>query len=585
MYLTVRQINLVTHLLNCGQWRTGDQLSETFGLNRKTIQSEIKAICDLLDAECELEVHPRKGYRLTALTENGRQQLRDTIRFYGDTRNSVGVRASSLVLYLLFQEEYVSMQHLADAFFLSKTTVASEMETIRRWISRRTDLTLDISGVHGIRLDGEELRKRMYCVNHATRTAFGFLPFPQETRKRYVTYLDCCRENLQKQMVAHNDLLTGESMFQISRFMAISLLRTQMGYGLPEQCVDNEPILPLVADTSAQLLQNLGLTLNPHEQRSVCTLLKTCDRVSNGGVLIPGVLSDRLNIFEKRICQLLSVPIQPLFSDRQMVLEQIHRMLLRSQNEQVAINHYNEAIVRQYPLAVHLAHRLIRECFGLEISKETSFFALLIQSAISKIRKLPSVLLISNQNFTVTQQIEGWLRKKGEIPIGDFRVLPGYAYELQPQIGKDYDILLTTQKETLVQNGEVYLIPPIMTQAEMDQLNFFLKALQEEQQTECHKTLLQTYFREETVSETNAELHALLGCRDDGTLSYHTYDSVYLHVTRIAPDVETKIRIFHLDKSIVFRHKRVKELIFTQFCQGNAGLFDFYQTVAALIQG
>lgn len=120
MYLTIRQIDLVAYLLNCGQWRTSEQLSETFGLNRKTIQSEIKWICDLLDTECEIEVHPRKGYRLTALTQAGRKTLRDTIRFYGDTRNSVGVRPSSLVLYLLFQDDYVSMQHLADVFSCPK---------------------------------------------------------------------------------------------------------------------------------------------------------------------------------------------------------------------------------------------------------------------------------------------------------------------------------------------------------------------------------------------------------------------------------------------------------------------------------
>lgn len=589
MYLTIRQIDLVAYLLNCGQWRTSEQLSETFGLNKKTIQSEIKCICDLLDAECEIDVHPRKGYRLAELTENGRQKLRDTIRFYGDTRNSVGVRPSSLVLYLLFQDDYVSMQHLADGFFLSKTTVASEMETVRRWIARRTDLTLDISSVRGIRLEGNELRKRMYCVNHATRTAFGSLPFSPEIKEKYVNYLDGCREIIQKLMVVHKYLLTGESMFQISRFIAISLLRTQMGYLLPTDIVEPEDIPPLVCDTASQLGQKLGITLRQTEQQSVSALLKTCDRISNGlsfsdkTPVIPGILSEQLNLFEERLCQLLNVPFQPLFQDRKQVLQHVYNMILRRRNNQVAVNHYNEEIIRQYPLAVHLTHRLLPECFGLDISKETSFFSLLVQSAIHKLKREISVLLISNQNMPVAQQIEGWLRTKGEIPIGDFHVLPAYAYELQPQIKEEYDILLTTQKETLILHPEVYLIPPIMTQDEMDQLNFFIKALLEERRIHMQNSLREKYMQEQTIDEPNTDLYALLGCQDDGTLSYHAYSSVYLHVARLAPDIDTGIRIFHLSKPITFRHKRVKELIFTQFCQGEDFIFDFDQTVSDIL--
>jgi len=64
----------------------------------------------------------------------------------------MNARASSIVIYLMFQKDYVSLQQLADLYFLSKTAVALELKTIERWVERNENIELEISTSKGLKL-------------------------------------------------------------------------------------------------------------------------------------------------------------------------------------------------------------------------------------------------------------------------------------------------------------------------------------------------------------------------------------------------------------------------------------------------
>ena len=81
------------------------------------------------------------------------------------------------------------MQQLADIFYLSKTAVALEIDTVKRWIDRYAELDLEISGTKGIRILASEKRKRIYCATVSVK-----LPPRGKDWNEYLQHRQKCRD-------------------------------------------------------------------------------------------------------------------------------------------------------------------------------------------------------------------------------------------------------------------------------------------------------------------------------------------------------------------------------------------------------
>lgn len=144
MQLTKRQIDILAYLLSRKDWVTSEQLSIHFEMNRKTIQQEIKLITEALAGKGMIISSKSRGYYLEHLTEEMRFYIREEIMKYGG-RNSLGLKPSSLVLYFLFLKTHITMQTLADTFYMSKTAISLELSTVKRWVDRWEGIELEVS--------------------------------------------------------------------------------------------------------------------------------------------------------------------------------------------------------------------------------------------------------------------------------------------------------------------------------------------------------------------------------------------------------------------------------------------------------
>ena len=86
--LTNRQIHILSYLANHEDWVSGEQLSNHFHLDRKTVQSELKLLEQELGSQGQIE-SGRKGYHLTALTPAARKSIYQEITAAGG-RNCLG---------------------------------------------------------------------------------------------------------------------------------------------------------------------------------------------------------------------------------------------------------------------------------------------------------------------------------------------------------------------------------------------------------------------------------------------------------------------------------------------------------------
>ncbi len=169
MDLNKRQLQILVVLRNKNHWITSEELAEALGTNKKTIQTEIKNMLAIYEKKIIIQSNKRSGYFLESIESETKQQIIQEVTKH-KIYSSMDFRASTIVTYLLFQKGYVSMQKIADIFFLSKTAVSLQIKTILRWIERNPKLELEVSSTKGLKIIAEENSKRIFLSLVGTET-------------------------------------------------------------------------------------------------------------------------------------------------------------------------------------------------------------------------------------------------------------------------------------------------------------------------------------------------------------------------------------------------------------------------------
>jgi lichenan operon transcriptional antiterminator len=580
--LTRRQINILTYLENYKTWVSGEQLTEHFHIDRKTVQSELKQIHEELGDGCNIE-SSRKGYQLTTFTPDVRKTVYEQIAFYGG-RNCLGVRPSALALYLMLLKDYASMQQLADLFYLSKTAVSIEIETLKRWIERYDGLQLEVSGNRGIRIVGAEQRKRIYCAKFGTRQTFNSMPIGAEIIIFYEEKLQKVEQILQQEFTSYGLIVTGEEFNKNCRYIAICILRTRMGFAPPDEpAIEERRYTQFVRRIDRRIEQELGYKANETEIYCFASMLEE-ENVLDERNAAPFVQEQQawtgMMHLEHRLRKILAIPTEPIFTSREEMTQMISRLLVRSEGGNVAINHYNEEIICRYPLETHLMNTLLPECFGLEPNKETSFLALQLADGLNHYRDTVSVLLVCNQNRSIVRQIETALRSVGTPQIGQFKVLPGYAFESDQEVGGFYDVLLTTDQETLMAHPDFHHIPCILTYGDVQQLDIYMKHMAEHKRNKRQIDILEKFYRPKTHKGGNATLEDIIGVANGCDQSCQTIGARKLYVCRTGHNLPEQIMVYDLDSPIIYDHKKIRRIIYTSFPEGQQNILNFFTTVS-----
>lgn len=581
--LTNRQIDIIAGLLFRTGWVTSEQVSEYFNLNKKTIQIEIKNISEAMGKECVIVSSYHKGYCLEYISEEAKRYIYQEVMNHGG-RTSLGIRPSSFVLYLLFLKSYISMQKLADTFYMSKTAVALEIKTVKRWVERYDGLKLEVSNQKGIMLHAGEARKRVYCAKFGSVHAFQSMPIADEIVKEYENYMIKTKEILLSFCTRFDCTITGEEFRKNARFIAINILRSRMGYSC-EDTLQHYEESPEIQWLALQIKDEIHYELLHTELGAIRIMLEESSRLSMDSDLDWG-MDTKLCALEERIGGILDIPHNSLFTKREMVLHHISKMKRRFQAGNVAVNHYNEDIVLRYPLEVHLIYRLIPECLGMKITKEYSFLALFLASGLNVYRDSVSVLLVSNQNMSIISQIEEVIRQIAMFHVRQFKVVPGYLFQAQPSVCQDYEILLTTDKEEMFLDYPFFLINCILMRKDMAGLNSYLFKKQEELRQKKRIDIKNKYLTEESIDCGKAgtcTLEQILGKDVDDSYSLHTFGNENLYIGRVCPLTETGIRVYSMPRPVHFLNKKIGRVILAQFKEGEAGIFDFFDVVSDIL--
>ncbi|PLS35207.1 hypothetical protein CYV26_07425 [Carnobacterium maltaromaticum] len=577
-----RQLDILIYLYNSNDWVTSHELSLYFNLNKKTIQNDIKNLTQFFSEDLVVATSKSKGYYIESISEKAKKLI--IIELNEKTsKNSLLPQHSSIILYLLFLKNPITMQELADRFFMSKAAINLELDTIKRWMSRYEGINLEINRKSGVIVYADEWIKRLYCSKNGSIYAFKNIPFPNELMKEYEYYFISVKKILSKCCIKYNYVITGEELEKNTRFITISIIRSLMGYR-KELLIDVKISMPLIMDLAKQVEDTLGYKFERSELRDIDILLSESDIIyfeteSNSEIL------KKTQFFVKTA--LISVHVSKEYIDTidcTELAQHIEKVISRNVIGDVSINHFNEKITICYPLETHLTYLFFEQIFSVKLSKESSFIALFLATYFREYKNRTRILLVSDQNISIGQSIKSLFEEYESFRVEKFTILPTYYYQNNEAIKESFDLFLTTNSEVVLKDSSFYLLSPIITSSEVNSIYLTIRKRMQQLLKQKKELVKNRYLKEKSIEKTDSEYGEVLNMiAKDGNYTYHTFSKYNLFICKQSNKTENQIIIYNLNQSILFKHKKIRRVVFVEYCKENPDIYLFFSTVSEIL--
>ena len=178
--LSNRQLKILMDLDADDVYITGPILSSKHGVSLRTIQNdltEIKSITHDFDFMTIVSV-PSKGNKMIV---NDRFQYKrfiedQTTRQQTQALDSREERIRKIIALLFSLKKSISVQHMADRLFVSKSTLINDLKEVKEIFSKY-DLAVCNKPQHGLYIKGEEQNIRMCIIKENVNVYYAFNEF------------------------------------------------------------------------------------------------------------------------------------------------------------------------------------------------------------------------------------------------------------------------------------------------------------------------------------------------------------------------------------------------------------------------
>ncbi len=444
---TERELKLLAILLGSDEWLSGKILSSMLNVRSRTLQSEVASINSILKKHSSfsrIASNNRLGYRL----EGNREQIKKYVADMGfDSADDSYRSANSILTVLLYEDDYITLNDIADRTFLAPSSVSANLEKVRKMIDRARGAELIVHPRKGYRLKAQEHVKRMLVVNALDERISEVTRQYPEIEEGY-EILDDVREVLMDVFLPVDYIIEGKAFDAFSRYCAFSITRQQSGHLMDEEIEDHE-IEPVVRQIAASLSEELGCSFSEKE------LLSMDDRLKDLNVL--GISKKDYPLMEEKIRRFsdlvkeetgLSIELENSYLKR--LSEHLYRMDRRLDVGNYLRTQDPEAIEKQYPVALHLVRTILRRVFGKKLpGNEERLVVPYIASFINDSHIKVKVDIVSDLPVGEVYRFRSRLYETYGNYIDRIRIFPVYLYEKR-FANRDEDPVYFTTEEKLV---------------------------------------------------------------------------------------------------------------------------------------
>ncbi|BDP83123.1 transcriptional regulator [Enterococcus faecium] len=580
MDLNKRQLQILVVLRNKNHWITSEELAEALGTNKKTIQTEIKNMLAIYEKKIIIQSNKRSGYFLESIESETKQQIIQEVTKH-KIYSSMDFRASTIVTYLLFQKGYVSMQKIADIFFLSKTAVSLQIKTILRWIERNPKLELEVSSTKGLKIIAEENSKRIFLSLVGTETVIQHARFPQQISTIFSNIMPTVQKTLKEVLISYKRCVSGEDFIRFSRYLVLTILRREE---LLEKTNRYIVSIPMVETLTKKLSSELPYSFSNQEsfRRLKKIVLNIINKLSS---LMVKTLNKNLRAFEQTIIRFLDLPVSLLFHETEFLLTHIKQMKTRMDAGHNTMNHFVQKIISRYPLEIYLIRRFFPIHFQLRPNlAESAYFVLYLAEALNPFRKQGEILIVSNQPISILNTLKKQIQQSMNMWIKECRIEPVYLFKNQSNKITEYDAILTTEQELIFEWDDLIYLPSVLDEFESWEIYQILREkltiVEEKKKTK----LLDHYYKEENQIKIHKKIDSIQQLISPSSdLVMLPLNAETLLCCLIKSQVETKITEYQLEIPLIHQQRKIKRVFFVSFDYKRNDILVFFQAVSDLL--
>lgn len=576
-----RELSILIHLKNCQSVVSPAFLAKRLRVSQKTIQNDIQHINKSL-SDSEKILCTAAGYHLPCMETPTLTSIYHQLQQEKPIKDEISYR-NIILTYLAFQHDYISMEQLGEALYLSKSTIFNKFDGIRR-----LRLLIKVSPSQGLRLNGLESFQRYMVANTCTQD-ISVLKFIHKEAQ-----FEAYRQQLQKPLVElfirHNYYVSGDSMRQFLYYLIITLIRIQDDFPLelPQQKI---ALSSLMTDISDLIESLFSMQLCQDE-------LMVIQRCLNELNALPIHFSydklDRTFWIYQKFCQdiykdlQISIHFDKKTEDR--FLCHLHKFYQRSRNNHRLVNNLKREINRRFPLSVQVVVHYLLPLLDVQIQEsEVSLIALYLAEFIENRREPLRLLLLSNSdpcilNF-IEQRVETLLASE-ELAITS---TPLYLYN---QTAESYDIILTTEEALPFQNSDVIYISKLPDRNELLHIKEeILQVIENRKQAMIASMFnLDTYIRSGNYTHISerydsiSSLFAAFGLTYDPNPYEMLLDEDALLCNQFLYDDQTSsFQVYVLEHGISYKNKNIRVLVMASYNIQDKAALPFYYFIRKVL--
>lgn len=252
-----RKLYEILMLLSTETYQTAQSLAEKLGISEKTVRNRLKELNEQLDHYgAEIVSKHRYGYLLKVKDNQKFLQvsLENQIAGIPDSAES---RQSFLLNYLLDAHDFVKMDDLSEALYISRNTLSTNLKRVEE-IVKLYHLNIERRPNYGIYLSGSEANKRVCIVNNL------FDSVQDENEHQWLMFLISNGNQL------HHVRMTEIALDSFVKYILVAISRIRRGYILSERSKNNEisqATQRIVEDYADEIEKRFELALSENERR------------------------------------------------------------------------------------------------------------------------------------------------------------------------------------------------------------------------------------------------------------------------------------------------------------------------------
>lgn len=565
MKLTDRQLKIISYIYNHPDGIKGKDLASIFSISLRTIQSEIKVINKILKRNYSIKTK-HDGYYLPTLHED------DKVYIASQLKERVSIimpvdRVLEAFTILMFEKSYISMEELAQRMCISKSSVFNLFQN-----SVVLQRCSEISRTKGIKIkfsEGEirnELSK-IFDINICESINHNIA-------SDYIKIYNVVSKIIDNYFLDSNQVISSEELWYFKRHITITAIRNKYNFLLDTTAGDY--VAPLISKLSDVINATFCISLTKDD-------IYNCSQTLLG--LSSFSLDDCLNyeLFDQFTLILkkdygLDMEISELA--KKQFIQHINKLLIRNKNQQYNKNFYKREINRRFPLACLLIVDVFQKVYDIELpDTEVSLLALYLAREIYRKDNKIDCLLVCEDSPSLSYNLYEQLKKEFSSIFSNIDLITDYQFPTY-KISHNGYLLLTTSQSFSILNDNAILIDYFLNQQSINRISEKASGLIKQTKDKQLLESEEKYLRKCTNVEK--EYDSIKHFLKDYNLKKP--DRKYEFVTDIQvllfPSInneESYIDVYTFDHSIMYRNKRVKRIIFSNYNKKEMNIIRFHE--------